>query len=157
MQYTSKLFGRTPPICIAGPSWLLSLQKEKPNSTPPICTAVRLPFVRQYASHWYGSTFEKVLGVALIFFSLPFWISLLFSFQGNPCFFERFLLLFQGFWGFAREKESLLFLWVFPFFSKTTRKRRSEWGHSETGRIRFRGVRFQTPSSVSFFGLTEFG
>ena len=28
---------------------------------------------------------------------------------------------------------------------------------SETGRIRFRGVRFQTPNSVSFFGLTEFG
>ena len=26
----------------------------------------------------------------------------------------------------------------------------------ETGRIRFRGVRFQTPSSVSFSGLTEF-
>ena len=28
--------------------------------------------------------------------------------------------------------------------------------NSETGRIRFRGVRFQTPNSVSFFGLTEF-
>ena len=27
---------------------------------------------------------------------------------------------------------------------------------SETGRIRFRGVRFQTPNSVSFSGLTEF-
>ena len=27
---------------------------------------------------------------------------------------------------------------------------------TETGRIRFRGVRFQTPSSVSFSGLTEF-
>ena len=27
---------------------------------------------------------------------------------------------------------------------------------SETGRIRFRGVRFQTPNSVSFLGLTEF-
>ena len=27
---------------------------------------------------------------------------------------------------------------------------------SETDRIRFQGVRFQTPSSVSFFGLTEF-
>ena len=27
---------------------------------------------------------------------------------------------------------------------------------SETGRIRFRGVRFQTPNSVSFFRLTEF-
>ena len=29
-------------------------------------------------------------------------------------------------------------------------------GSSETGRIRFRGVRFQTPNSVSFSGLTEF-
>ena len=29
-------------------------------------------------------------------------------------------------------------------------------GVSETGRIRFRGVRFQTPNSVSFSGLTEF-
>ena len=27
---------------------------------------------------------------------------------------------------------------------------------SETGRIRFQRVRFQTPNSVSFFGLTEF-
>ena len=27
---------------------------------------------------------------------------------------------------------------------------------SETGRIRFRGVRFQTPSSVSFLAFTEF-
>ena len=27
---------------------------------------------------------------------------------------------------------------------------------SGTGRIRFRGVRFQTPNSVSFFGLAEF-
>ena len=27
---------------------------------------------------------------------------------------------------------------------------------SETGRIRFRGVRFQTPNSVSFSGLTQF-
>ena len=29
-------------------------------------------------------------------------------------------------------------------------------GGSETGRIRFRGARFQTPNSVSFLGLTEF-
>ena len=30
------------------------------------------------------------------------------------------------------------------------------FGNSETGRIRFRRVRFQTPNSVSFLGLTEF-
>ena len=35
----------------------------------------------------------------------------------------------------------------------THRERERE---SETGRIRFRGVWFQTPSSVSFLGLTEF-
>ena len=33
---------------------------------------------------------------------------------------------------------------------------RPEIKTSETGRIRFRRVRFQTPSSVNFFGLTEF-
>ena len=32
---------------------------------PPICTAVRLPFVRQYAPHLYGSTFGKILGVGV--------------------------------------------------------------------------------------------
>ena len=45
-----------PPICIAGPSWLLSLEERETQqytshlycSTPPICTAVRLPFVRQH-------------------------------------------------------------------------------------------------------------
>ena len=47
------------------PSWILSLKKGKPNSTPRICTAICLPFVRQYASHLYGSTFEKVLGVGV--------------------------------------------------------------------------------------------
>ena len=30
------------------------------------------------------------------------------------------------------------------------------WRKSETGRIQFRRVRFQTPNSVSFLGLTEF-
>ena len=49
-----------PPICIAGPSWLLSL-KGKPNSTPPICTAVRLPFVRQYTSHFRVGVTGKFL------------------------------------------------------------------------------------------------
>ena len=55
-QYTSNLYGSTPPICIAGPSSLLSLEERETQhytsnlycSTPPICTAVRLPFVRQY-------------------------------------------------------------------------------------------------------------
>ena len=51
LQYTSNLYGSMPPICIAVPSWLLSLEKWKPNSAPPFSTAVRLPFVRQYASH----------------------------------------------------------------------------------------------------------
>ena len=55
-QYTSNLYGNTPPICIAALSWLLSFEeRETPQyashlycSTPPICTAVRPPFVRQY-------------------------------------------------------------------------------------------------------------
>ena len=48
-QYTSNLYGSTPPICIAVLSWLSELRRK---GNP----AVRLPFVRQYASHLYGST-----------------------------------------------------------------------------------------------------
>ena len=55
-QYTSNLYGSTPPICIAVLSWLLSFEERETLqyashlycSTPPICTAVRAPFVRQY-------------------------------------------------------------------------------------------------------------
>ena len=55
-QYTSNLYGSTPPICIAVLCWLLSFEeRETPQyashlyrNTPPICTAVRPPFVRQY-------------------------------------------------------------------------------------------------------------
>ena len=36
-----------------------------------------------------------------------------------------------------------------------TKKLRRDEEESETGRIRFRRVQFQTPSSVSFFALTE--
>ena len=50
----------TPP-CVAVPSWLLSLEERKPHNTSPICTAVRLLFVQQHASHLYNHTFEKVL------------------------------------------------------------------------------------------------
>ena len=34
-------------------------------STPPICIAVRLPFVLQYASHLYRNTFVKILVVVV--------------------------------------------------------------------------------------------
>ena len=54
-----------PPICIAVLSWLLSFEEREPCSTPPICTAVRLPFVGQYAPHLYGSTFGEILGVGV--------------------------------------------------------------------------------------------
>ena len=42
--------------------------------------------------------------------------------------------------------------------SVTSPRRSDYWWvpFSETGRIRFRRVRFQTPNSVSFLGLTEF-
>ena len=71
LQYTSNLCASTPPICIAAPSWLLSLEERETQqytshlycSTPPICTAVRLPFVRQYASH--ESTGGRVTGTFL--------------------------------------------------------------------------------------------
>ena len=49
-RYTSNLYGSTPPICIAGPSWLLNLEERE---------------TQQYTSHLYGSTFEKVLGVGV--------------------------------------------------------------------------------------------
>ena len=55
-QYTSNLYGNTPPICTAMLSWLLSFEERETLqyashlycSTPPISTAVRPPFVRQY-------------------------------------------------------------------------------------------------------------
>ena len=49
-QYTSNLYGSTPPICIAPcfPGFQDSKKKGKPCGTPPICTAVRPPFVLQY-------------------------------------------------------------------------------------------------------------
>ena len=51
LQYISNLYGSTPPsICIAVPSWLLALKKEKPKSPP-----IHLPSVLQYASHLYSS------------------------------------------------------------------------------------------------------
>ena len=50
-QYTSNLYGSTPPICIAILSWLLGFEARETLqytshlycSTPPICTAVRPP------------------------------------------------------------------------------------------------------------------
>ena len=50
-QYTSNLYGCTPPICIGVLSWLLSFEERAtlqyaPHlycSTPPICTAARPP------------------------------------------------------------------------------------------------------------------
>ena len=44
-----------------------------------------------------------------------------------------------------------------PYYRKKAPAYRGKSGqNSETGRIRFRRVRFQTPNSVSFSGLTEF-
>ena len=61
LQYTSNFYSSTLPICIAGPSWLLSLEQRETQqytshlycSTPPICTAARSPFVRQYLLRKY--------------------------------------------------------------------------------------------------------
>ena len=48
-QYTSNLYGSTPPICIAVLSWLLSFEERE-------TLQYASPFVLQYASHLYGST-----------------------------------------------------------------------------------------------------
>ena len=48
-------------------------------------------------------------GISLIFLSLLFLISLLFCLSRNPCFFDRFSLLFQGFLGFGGNGKSLFF------------------------------------------------
>ena len=49
-------------------------------------------------------------------------------------------------------------LWKRPFLVvlKNVEVCENMKGFWETGRTRFRGARFQTPNSVSFFGLTEF-
>ena len=47
------------------PSVLLSLEGGKPCNTPPIYAAVRLLVALQYASHLYGNTFEKAIGVRI--------------------------------------------------------------------------------------------
>ena len=60
----------------------------------------------------------------LVFCAIPCFFPL----QGFPCFFffERFSLLFQGFEGFGRDKQSLFFVWFSLPFSKTQRKDRVE-------------------------------
>ena len=49
------------PICIA----VILVPLRSTVSTPPICIAVRPPFVLQYASQLYRSTFGKVLVVVV--------------------------------------------------------------------------------------------
>ena len=71
----------------------------------------------------------------------------------------------------AERSSHEAFYWVTNFLRSfcrpaggTLSKNQKRWrqtgslgrGFSEAGRIRFRGVRFQTPNSVSFSGLTEF-
>ena len=56
LQYTSNLHGSTPPICIAVPSWLLSLEERETQQytshlyckTPPHLYGNTPPFVQQY-------------------------------------------------------------------------------------------------------------
>ena len=72
-HYFSKKYRNTPPICIAirlpfVPQYFwcpYALRKGNTVSTPPICIAVRLPFVLQYASHLYRNTFGKILVVVV--------------------------------------------------------------------------------------------
>ena len=82
-HYFSKKYCNTPPICIAirlqlvlqcfAASLPLSSQEREIRqysshlyrSAPPICIAVPLPFVSQYASHFYRNTFGKILVVVV--------------------------------------------------------------------------------------------
>ena len=81
-----------PPICTAVRPPFVSpyfpgfwaSKNGKPCNTPPICTAVRLPFVRQYAPHLYGSTFEKILGVGVTGTFLIFFASWLCTSSFSP-------------------------------------------------------------------------
>ena len=59
LQHASNLYGSTPPICIAVPSWLPSLEDRETQQY------THLPFARQHASHLHGSTFQKVVGVGV--------------------------------------------------------------------------------------------
>ena len=68
LECTSNLYINTPPIRIA--VLLVPLRSEEREifnivSVPPICIAVRLPFVLQYASHLYRSTFGKIVVVVV--------------------------------------------------------------------------------------------
>ena len=72
-QYTSNLYSSTPPICIAAPSWLLSLEERETQqhashlccSTLPICTAVLL---RKYwgLKHFRYIVNKTLFGVNLV-------------------------------------------------------------------------------------------
>ena len=77
-------------------------------------------------------------------------------------FFERFSLLFQGFWGFGRDKKSLFFLggWFCLPFSKKSRKGRTGSGpekwHKHKWRDSRESVRANQVILGSDFGRTDF-
>ena len=84
-QYTSNLYRNTPSICI-GVLWCpYALRKGNAASTPPSCIAVRPPYVLQYASHLYRSTFGKILVVVVTGCSPFMAVSLLALPQGGGC------------------------------------------------------------------------
>ena len=65
-QYASNLYCSTPPICIAGLLMPLRFEEREILSVLlPFCIAVRLPFVLQYASNLYLSTFGKIVVVVV--------------------------------------------------------------------------------------------
>ena len=85
-QYTSNLYGSTPPICIAVLSWLLSFEERETLqyashlycSAPPICTAIRPPFVRQYFWKTTGGRGHRNVSEALLILAIM--LSLLLTF-----------------------------------------------------------------------------
>ena len=65
-----------PPTCIAGAFGGTELSgKRNYFSAPPICIAVRLPFLSQYASHLYRSAFGKILVVVVTGMFPKNWLS----------------------------------------------------------------------------------
>ena len=124
LRFSKPIVAATPPGSTnIGPAQLQT-QQSRPELHQILC---------RFMAVVVSSTFSKCLrlGVpihenpvksfgALIFLSMLFGdflafvlqgISLLFCCKEFPCFFERFCLLSQGFWGFGREKKGLLF-WV---------------------------------------------
>ena len=106
---------------------------RKLGYTPPICIAIRLPFVSRY--------FCKSISPDLLFLAVLAFLA--FFLSRKSLLFEHFLLLFQKFRGSPASTNPCCFCGVFLILSKMARKRRS-------GRVR---GRWNTPPHFPSFYL----